>query len=275
MPQNRLERHPEQSAGRLGAGCRHDRSRRAQGAVGPAEFGDLRLTAAEFAKLLDDLRQSRSSNAATAATRIVPDPVAETPPPSGFKVENRGRLDGDMGENPQNAPGEYQQAAIDWPAWQCATAVAGDRWIISNRFQVSAFNIKSGQYEWRAMLGGEQASAHDWPLSPMRPLVTAERVFVRRLTKQGPVLAALELASGKVLWSSRPEPEKSILSDPVLVEDQLFVVVGAEWIKNISCRWRVSIRRRARRWARGRWRDFANPGGGRKAARSPRSTIVS
>jgi outer membrane protein assembly factor BamB len=198
-----------------------------EGAVGPAEFGDLRLSAAEFSRLLDDLRQTRATSAtgslSTAATA-----GANAPAASAFAANARGRLDGDTGENPQNVPGELQQQGVDWVARQCSLAPVGDRLIVSNRFQVSAFNVKSGQYGWRTMLGGEQAAAHDWSLTPMRPLVTTQRVFVRRLTKQGPLLAAIDLADGKVLWMTRAEPEKSVVSDPALIQDQLFALTAAK-----------------------------------------------
>ena len=59
----------------------------------------------------------------------------------------------------------------------------------------------------------------------MRPVVAGEQVFVRRLTQKGPELACIELASGKVRWNRKPADH--VASDPLVVQDQLFVITVA------------------------------------------------
>ena len=187
-------------------------------------IGDSRLSAGEFKQLLDDLRSRHSADSpAVGGTTNAADAV---PAPSGFEARVRGQFDGAAGDSPQNVPGELKPFDIDWVARQCAVAVSGDRLIISNRFQVSAFNLKSNQYDWRTPLGGEQASAHDWPLVPMRPLVANSRIFVRQLSKQGPRLACLDSADGKLIWTSKAEAEKFVVSDPIWIQEQLFALTA-------------------------------------------------
>lgn len=115
-----------------------------------------------------------------------------SPPPgaSGFEVAVKAKTEGELGDNPQNVPGELNQFNVDWVARQMAVAVEGDRLIVSNRFQVAVYSLGENKWLWRTGLGGDQAYAHEWTLMPMRPLVTPGRIFVRRLQKQGPTLAA-------------------------------------------------------------------------------------
>ncbi len=72
---------------------------------------------------------------------------------------------------------------LDWAARQIATTADADRLYVSNRFQTSAFEIKSGKRLWQSSVGGEHGETHEWTLTPMRPLALENRVFVRRLTR--------------------------------------------------------------------------------------------
>ena len=67
-----------------------------------------------------------------------------------------------------------------------AFAVDGDLAYVSNRFQVAAFDLKNGKRLWQTAVGGEHAKTHDWTLTPMKPLIVGDRIFVRRLVKVGP-----------------------------------------------------------------------------------------
>ena len=53
----------------------------------------------------------------------------------------------------------------------------------------------------------------------MRPLPVGPRLYVRRLTRNGPELASLETASGAVKW--RSPPSLLVVSDPVWLGDEV------------------------------------------------------
>ncbi len=192
-------------------------------AVGPAEFGEVQLGTAEFSQLLSEMRSRRSAENSRSLASIA-NPPDGAPQPTDYDVQDRGLWDGDVGDAPDKVPSEVQQFQVDWVARQTAAVAAGERVFLSNRFQVSCFNAQTGKFDWRAMLDAEPAPTHDWSLMPMRPLVTAGRIFVRRLPKQGPQLACLETATGKLLWTSKAERDKFVVSDPLLIQDELFAL---------------------------------------------------
>ncbi len=122
-------------------------------------------------------------------------------------------------------PAEINLYNVDWVARQLALVVDGERLILSNRFQLAAYDLKTGQLQWRDELGGAHGPAHDWPLMPMHPLNTASRIFARRLLRTGPALTCFNSADGKVLWTSKLEPDKWVVADPLLIQDELFALV--------------------------------------------------
>jgi len=190
-------------------------------------FGQTKLTSNELKAMLDDLRQH---HAADALGNLKANQVAATqcaPAPVGFKTTVRGPFDGDQGQSPQSVPGALTEFDVDWFSRQLATVVVGDRMIVSNRFQVAAYDLNERRWLWRTGLQKEQGSAHEWSLTPMSPLVTSTRIFVRRLTRSGPSLAAVNSSTGKVIWSTKTESDRSVVSDPLLVQDELFALVMA------------------------------------------------
>jgi outer membrane protein assembly factor BamB len=201
---------------------------------GEVRFGDARFSGEEFARLLAEVRQARQASAAAIdAAAARPRSVAA----GGFAAQTRIRLDGDAGENPQNVPGEYQHFNLDWAARQWSALAVDERIYFSNRFQVSCWNAGSGQWDWRNGLGGEQAPAHEWRLVPMRPVVAGDRLFVRRLQRPGPQLACLERSTGKLLWTTRGEGERLVVSDPLVVQDEVLAVVAARSEQELAFFW--------------------------------------
>ncbi len=188
-------------------------------------FGDTQLSAADLQALVADLRQHRLADNLIGRGEPAGLSSGSAPPASGFETAARSRFDGDGGDSPQNVPGENNLHNIDWVARQLALVVDGARLILSNRFQLSAYDLNSGALQWRSELGGEHGHTHDWPLMPMRPLNTATRIFVRRLHKAGPVLSCFNSVDGKLMWTSKIEPEKWVVADPLLIQDELFALV--------------------------------------------------
>ncbi len=188
-------------------------------------FGDTQLSSADLQALVADLRQHRLADNLTARGEPAGQTMGPVPAPAAFEGVARSRLDGDAGDGPQNVPGEHNLYNIDWVARQLSLVLDGNRLILDNRFQLAAYDLNSGQLQWRSELGGEHGPTHDWTLMPMRPLVTASRIFARRLQRRGPELTCFNSADGRVLWTSKVEPDKWVVSDPLLIQDELFALV--------------------------------------------------
>jgi outer membrane protein assembly factor BamB len=217
-------------------------------ATEPVQFGEVSMSAGDFESLVAEMRKTHAATAtgATSAAAIAAAPlVPPAPAPGGFELQQFERFDGAMGDNPYDvnnatpsrgnslrwlrpiAAGGVTNSvdwptintSLDWVARQLATAADSERLYVSNRFQVSAYEITSGRRVWRTDLRGEQGRTHDWTLTPMRPLPVGPRLLVRRLTRGGPELAALDCTGGAVLW--RTPPAMLIVSDPIWLGDEV------------------------------------------------------
>lgn len=186
--------------------------------------GTQTLDATQFEQLVNDLRASRSkdlvadlaSNAGDAGHPI------QVPGPTGLEFGRRFAFDGSGGRQ----AGNNHYHGTDTTGREFAVRSVGKWLLTSNRFQVTAYDLASGQKVWNTGMKEEEGDAHNFPLLPMPPVVHAGKVYVRRLTRNGPELACLELATGNLLWNKRPG--NHVLSDPLVIEDDLFAFVLEE-----------------------------------------------
>lgn len=107
--------------------------------------------------------------------------------------------------------GEYKQ--VDWAGRQIGVAVHQGRVYLTNRFQISAFDLTTGAHQWSQNVGGEQGEAHHFSFQPMRPVIVGDMVLARRLLQKTIDLAAFRLAGGEPVWQWRTEFDA--LTDPV------------------------------------------------------------
>lgn len=189
---------------------------------GQVVLGQREYSAAEFATLTSRLIEAhRTSSQVTTVQEPRPQAVGPVPAPSGFRVEVRARFDGSVGRSPNNAAFQHQ----DWPGRQLAVVSDEQRLYVSNRFQLTAYNLADGQKSWSVQLGGEQGEAHHWPSVAARPLIVGDRLLVRRFLSAGPELVSLETQTGKIVWRTRPE--KYVATDPVWMRQRIFVLTTA------------------------------------------------
>lgn len=181
-------------------------------------IGGVTLAPGEFQSLLSDLNAKRAKSGEPTGSTATEH--GQAPKPAAYDTPVRGRFEGDLGNN----PGRGATADPDWVARQLAVATDAERMYVSNRFQVTAYDLKTAQQKWSQQLGGEHGEAHDWRFVPMQPLVSGRRLYVRRLTKNGPELACLDATDGKVLWRNRPE--NHVASDPVFAHDRLMALIA-------------------------------------------------
>jgi outer membrane protein assembly factor BamB len=204
----------------------HDAGLNPQGTI---ELGNARVRATDILELSNQLRATRAAENVIGGAAVANSNEIRLLPPGDIAPVPRARFEGETGQRPRDVPGTYRQPEPDWPersidwvAEQIDVQTLKDRMLISNRFQLASYDPTTGSLQWRVGLGGDMASAHDWPLAPMRPLATSELAFVRRLPALGPTLAAINLASGQLKWETRLDGEHWIVSDPALVGSTLY-----------------------------------------------------
>jgi hypothetical protein len=181
------------------------------------QFGATWLSAAEFEQMVQQARQARPPAAAaglggySAVAGFLPGRYEARP---WAKIENR------QTTRPPGVP----ERGVDWQGEQTAVSIAGKQMLVSNRLDTAAVLVDSGQVQWvhRAVTPADAAA--QWPLVPMAPVSVGGRVFVRRMAKDGPELACLEAADGKVLWSNKIDG--AVVSDPLFVGPRLLVLTA-------------------------------------------------
>ena len=191
----------------------------------PVSFGSQTLTADELTGLVDELSKARVQQNASGTARSV-DSVAPNdhfvasriPSPVSHRIEKRGRYEGDLGEH----VGQSAPADTDWVSRQLAAAIVGDIAFLNNRFQVTCLDVTTGQAKWNQQLGSNHGSAHQWPMLAMRPLVSGDSIFCRRLTKSGTELVCCLASDGKIQWQQ--QPEQILVSDPFLLRGRLHIL---------------------------------------------------
>lgn len=190
-------------------------------ATGNVRLGEASLTKEQFESLVSEMRNRGLSSLLPVADP--PRAPAVVPPPAAFQAQTKARLDGNVGDKPQEEVGRRtNQFRVPWVDRQIATVLDGDVLYVSNRFQVAAYNLASGQRLWQSPPPtGQMKPAQDWAMIPMRPLVTPGHIFVRQLYGSGPQLVCLNKQNGQIVWSAAVSEREFLASDPLLVQGQL------------------------------------------------------
>lgn len=175
----------------------------------PVELGNHRLAPAEFEQMVASMRQARAESA--------PEPAGL--PPGRYEARAWAQLEGRDVKRPANMP----DRGLDWAGRLTAVAVAGGQWLVNNRIEQVAFRLDGGR-AWQERSVADEGRQR-WPLVPMEPLVEPGRVVLRRLTNDGPQLACLDRATGRLLWAYWPE--EPIVSDPLSIDGKLLVLTAA------------------------------------------------
>ncbi|MFN0018149.1 MAG: PQQ-binding-like beta-propeller repeat protein [Pirellulaceae bacterium] len=181
-------------------------------------FGEVKMTKEQFEALVAEMR-SRGNSSLSSISALAP----PLPSPTNLSATLKAKLDGPLGANPQEEVGRRTtQFRVPWADRQIATVLEGDLLYVTNRFQVAAYNLASGQRLWQSVAPpGAMAKAQDWAMIAMKPLVTQSHVYARLLYGPSPLLVCLEKATGKIVWTSQHHDREFLVSDPVLVQGQL------------------------------------------------------
>lgn len=187
------------------------------------QFNELSMSPAEFEGLVTEMRGRGNvatlSPAGSSAMKQLTVPAAKR-----YDAQLRSRLDGPVGDRPQEEVGDRRtnQFRVPWADRQLATVVVGDVMYVSNRFQIAAYNLTNGQRMWQSQPpAGPIQRSQEWAMIAMQPLVTGNRIFARQLYGNNPTLACWERDGGKLLWSVEAPSGEFFVSDPVVVQGQL------------------------------------------------------
>lgn len=183
----------------------------------PTDPSALKVDGVPIASLLQEFPPN--GNAVTSATVA---PSAAVSPRARYRVEIKNRFDGQVGQN----AGRNEFRQVDAFGRQFAVTVDDARFYISNRFQVTAYHRDSGEQLWAASVGSDQGEAHGHRFTPMAPQLIDGRLIVRRMTKAGIELAALQPHDGKEIWKTRTSDQANVLSDAIALPGRLAVLVA-------------------------------------------------
>ncbi|MEQ8790650.1 MAG: PQQ-binding-like beta-propeller repeat protein [Pirellulaceae bacterium] len=197
-------------------------------ATGSVRLGEVLLSVGEFESLVQEMRERHAADAgATASAAVAP---AELPAAGAFDLKRHARLDGPGGEKPgTEATRHVREERVPWVERQLAVSEVGGLLYVSNRFQVSVFDLQTGRRKWRSESpSGGMMRSRDWALTPMRPLIVGDRVYARLLYGDGPLIVALERESGKIVWTANRSGREHFVSDPLLMQGKLLAFTMAQ-----------------------------------------------
>ena len=184
----------------------------------PVQLGARRFTAEEFETLVGQLRQLHHPGVAAGANGHAGleeiEPTGQTLQPAMEYESPRLRRHWSMPDR-----------SVDWAGRQTAALVAAGQLFVSNQVDQMAFDLETGQLQW-AQRGAAEDRQQQWPLVPMRPVPYRDTILVRRLAEEGPELACLLAADGRLLWSVTPD--KYVVSDPLLVGQNCYVLTAID-----------------------------------------------
>jgi outer membrane protein assembly factor BamB len=177
----------------------------------PVELGGTSFSAAEFEQTIEGLKQAQRGSGALLPAEATELASSRGFTPGRYELRPYAKADGQTLKRPAGIPDK----AVDWVIRQTAVLATPRQLVYNNRAELIALDLGSGQARWAQQIdSGDQFQR--WPLVPMRPVAFGERILVRRLTNDGPELACIEGADGKIVWTSKPEDY--VASDPVVVD---------------------------------------------------------
>ncbi len=177
-------------------------------------LGASSFAADEFEGLVQRLRENRKLPVDPVGSRSSGVEVGRYATKPWAKLEGRG----------VKRPPGFPEHAIDWAGTQTAALVQGKSLFVNDRIEQVAFDLDNGRQRW-IQSSAVRNERQGWPLVAMPPVVVGGRMFVRRLTNDGPELVCFEASNGKLVWHVRPDG--FVGSEPLFVGPKLFVLTVA------------------------------------------------
>jgi outer membrane protein assembly factor BamB len=183
---------------------------------GPIQIGEHRFTADQFEQMVRQLREKHTSPllAAEEPEEAGARAAEKAFPPASYDARPWAHLDGRRVKRP-NA---VSDRGFDWPGRQIAVLVTDRYMLVNNQIDQAAYDLRTGRQVW-AQRRAVHEQFQQWPLERMRPVLVGDRVVVRQLGDEGPELVSLEAATGRLVWTSKPDGH--VASDPLVLADAL------------------------------------------------------
>ncbi len=195
----------------------------------PPRLGDVQLKLEELTAIQTHQREELGVGPVRYTANGFAGQHLHTAPPSAFVVHKKARLDGSVGQEPQRTlNGNINVHQVDWANRQLAVALDKQRFYVSNRFQVAAYDRGSGARAWvTAQLPGRVRRAHEWSLTAMRPVLRGDRIYARQLYGDTTSLACFDKSNGQPRWNAIHRQNIDIISDPMFLQDRLVCLTMA------------------------------------------------
>lgn len=208
-------------------------------ATAAVSLGDHDLSASDFEALVKELRERKDPAAVIARGFSAAESRGAVPNPTAYQPHARGRLDGPLGERPNEEGARHvNHLKAPWVDRQLAAAVVADTLYVSNRFQLSAFRLSDGGRQWQsAPQGLKNRRSQDFALIAMRPLVFADRLVARMVYGDGLTLVAMDRADGKIRWTNPLKEPETLVSDPFTVRGRLIAITALRDAQEVRLRW--------------------------------------
>lgn len=185
------------------------------------KIGDQTVSAADFERLIAEMRERHAPDA--GIQNSTPPTV---PKPAQYSAKTLAQFEGPAGERPQEEVlKRVGQLQVSWVDRQLVAAVAEATLYVANRFQVTAYDLTAGKRLWQSETPpGTMQRAQDWPLIPMRPLLSGDRIFIRLLYSANPLLVCLNRSTGKIIWMAETAEREAFASDPLMLNNHLVIL---------------------------------------------------
>ncbi len=182
-------------------------------------FGDVNMTAGEFEALVKEMRERRPATSVSSQAVA----VQQSLPQGELTAGKRFRMEGATGQDHSHEVTRHTRTFhADWANRQLAAVQEGDIAYIGNRFQITAFNLATGELKWRTQrLDGKEPRAQFWTFCKMTPCLAGDRIYTRLLNEESAVLACFEKDTGKLVWSGAAIAGEELVAGPLLIQDQL------------------------------------------------------
>lgn len=174
------------------------------------QLGGTWLSGPEFEKLIEQARVGRAPAVEKSGGLAFAPGRYEARPWAKYEARDARR------------PNGFPERGIDWYAAQLGVAVTPRQIILHSRAVLTVLSLETGQVQWAQPMPSAGEAILHFPMMAMQPVPAAGRIFLRRMTKDGPELACFEGADGKLLWSNKPDGY--VASDPMFVGQKLLAL---------------------------------------------------
>ncbi|MCA9173108.1 MAG: PQQ-binding-like beta-propeller repeat protein [Planctomycetales bacterium] len=177
-------------------------------------------------KQVDELLAAVRATAPAPQTEVAPAPLWHN-----AQLEAMGRIEMPFGRDPRQQIGRFvNERLVDWCGRQLSVTRAAEQLLVCNRFQLAAFDARSGERLWQTNEPKDPRltaqRSRDMSLTPSRPAIVGQLAVVRLLYGSGATLWCVDREDGQTRWQAPALSNERWVSDPVLLGGRLWCVLA-------------------------------------------------